>query len=113
MNYGRSAIPAWTLPVLGILAALPLSLRAADAADAQPETYQGYTLIEEVLVEARRRSESLQDVPLSITALTDGSLRNLGVDEIKDLSSFAPGLDIEGGVDNNTTRFFEIGRAHV
>ena len=32
-----------------------------------------------------------------------------GGDEIKDLSSFAPGLDIEGGVDNNTTRFFVRG----
>ena len=68
--------------------------------------------LEEIEVEARRRAESLREVPLSITALTDESLRDLGVDEIKDLSSFSPGLDIEGGVDNNTTAFFCTGRRH-
>jgi iron complex outermembrane receptor protein len=62
--------------------------------------------IEEIVVEARRRTESLQDVPISITALNEDALRDLGVDEIKDLSSFTPGLNIEGGVDNNTSRFF-------
>ena len=106
MNSDRPATSAWTLLVFGMAAALPFSLQAADDNDAQPEAFQGITIIEEVFVEARRRSESLQDVPLSITALTEASLRNLGVDEIKDLSSLSPGLDIEGGVDNNTTRFF-------
>ena len=33
-------------------------------------------------------------------------MKDKGVDEIKDLSFFSPGLNIEGGVDNNTTRFF-------
>ena len=62
--------------------------------------------LEEIVVEARRRSESLQDVPLSIVALTSEALQDRGVDEIKDLAFFSPGLNIEGGVDNNTTRFF-------
>ena len=108
MNSDRPITWPWTLLVLGLATALPFSLQAADD-DAQPETFQGIVIIEEVFVEARRRSESLQDVPLSITALTEGSLRDLGVDEIKDLSSLSPGLDIEGGVDNNTTRFFVRG----
>ena len=109
MSSDRSAILALVLLALGATLALPLNLRAAEEGGDQPETYEGYVVIEEILVEARRRTESLQEVPLSITALTDGWLRNLGVDEIKDLSSFSPGLDIEGGVDNNTTRFFVRG----
>ena len=73
------------------------------------ESGDGVGYVEEIVVEARRRAESLQDVPLAITALTEESLRDLGVDDIKDLSNFSPGLDIEGGVDNNTTRFFVRG----
>ena len=112
MSSDRSAASALALLALGATLALPLSLRAEEESGGQPETYEtqeGYVIIDEILVEARRRTESLQEVPLSITALTDGWLRNLGVDEIKDLSSFSPGLDIEGGVDNNTTRFFVRG----
>ena len=62
--------------------------------------------IEEIVVSARRRSESLQEVPLSIVAFDESDIANLNVIAIKDLSKFSPGLNIEGGVDNNTSRFF-------
>lgn len=62
--------------------------------------------IEVITVEARRKVENLQETPLTVVALSEDSLKNLGVKEIKDISKFAPGLNIEGGVDNNTSRFF-------
>ena len=65
-----------------------------------------YAAIEEIVVEARRTAENLQSVPISIVALSEESLRDVGFDEIKDLSALSPGLNIEGGVDNNTSRFF-------
>ena len=102
----QSSLAAAMLLAVGVVSALALDARAADAGDAADDAV---AWVEEILVEARRRAENLQEVPLSITALTEGALRDLGVDEIKDLSSFSPGLDIEGGVDNNSTRFFVRG----
>ena len=98
---------AAVLPLaVGAMSALALDARAADGGETADDAVAG---MEEIVVEARRRAENLREVPLSITALTEGSLRDLGVDEIKDLSSFSPGLDIEGGVDNNSARFFVRG----
>ncbi|NKB43054.1 MAG: TonB-dependent receptor plug domain-containing protein [Alphaproteobacteria bacterium] len=46
--------------------------------------------IEEITVTARRREESLQDTPLSITAFTADSLRQRNVTNIYDLSANTP-----------------------
>ena len=42
---------------------------------AQPATNDAATSLENVVVTARRREESLQDVPVAITALTADQLR--------------------------------------
>lgn len=46
----------------------------------------------EVVVTAQRRSESIQRVPLSITAITGQELRNQDVSDISRLEQIAPGL---------------------
>jgi len=48
--------------------------------------------MEEILVTAQKRSESLQDVPISITAFTGTQVRNLGIDSTLDLALYTPGL---------------------
>ncbi|MBG6120433.1 MULTISPECIES: TonB-dependent receptor [unclassified Sphingobium] len=48
---------------------------------------------EDIVVTAQRRTESVQDVPISITALGRQSLDSRGVRSIDDLSKFAPGLN--------------------
>ena len=98
----------WRLLVCGMAVTLPFNPQTAVAQEPQPETFQGKE-IEEIFVQARHRLESQQNVPLSISVLPENLLRDLGVDEIKDLSSFSAGLNIEGGVDNNTPRFFVRG----
>lgn len=50
----------------------------------------------EVLVTARKRAESLQVVPLSITALTSDTLANAGVESLRDVSYLTPGLTVQG-----------------
>ncbi|MGS2722306.1 TonB-dependent receptor [Porticoccus sp. GXU_MW_L64] len=79
---------------------------ALASVSAVAEEEKKVNVLEEIVVEARRREESLQDVPLSISAVSENTLKNRGVDDIKDISAFSPGLNIEGGVDNNTSRFF-------
>lgn len=53
---------------------------------------QEQLLMETVIVTARKREESLQDVPMSITALTDDLLRDANVFSLEDLAAATPGL---------------------
>ena len=48
--------------------------------------------IEEIVVTARRRSESLQDVPGTVTALTTGVLESAGVRRAEDFIALTPGV---------------------
>ncbi len=49
-------------------------------------------VMEEILITAQKRSESLQDVPISVTAFTGTQVRNLGIDSTLDLALYTPGL---------------------
>ena len=48
--------------------------------------------LEEIVVTARKREESLQEVPLAVTALSAADITNRQVNSIDDLAKFAPGL---------------------
>lgn len=50
--------------------------------------------IEEIIVTARQRSESLQDVPASITAFTTEQLQRAGVQRAADFINLTPGVTI-------------------
>ena len=82
----------------------PLSLLAAGCAAAlfmpaveaqQPAGSQ--SLLEEVVVSARRREESLQDVPISIVAMNAESLELRGVQRLEDLGLHVPNIVLMGG----------------
>jgi iron complex outermembrane receptor protein len=53
--------------------------------------------LEEVTVTATKRAERLQDVPVSVTALTAGVLERGNIRELGDLVKLAPGLVIQYG----------------
>ena len=48
--------------------------------------------IEEVIVTATKREESVQEVPLAITALTGAFVESVNLNDVKDLISFTPGI---------------------
>ena len=48
--------------------------------------------LEEVIVTATKRAESVQDVPLAITALSGDFVNQVNLDDVKDLVSFTPGV---------------------
>ena len=48
--------------------------------------------LEEVVVTARARSESLQDVPATVTAFTEGQIENMGVQRAEDFVYMTPGV---------------------
>ena len=49
-------------------------------------------LLEEILVTAQKREESLQDTPVAVTALTSGAIETRGLSNISELANFAPNL---------------------
>ena len=71
-------------------AATLLAVGAAPAFGAE----SGPLVIEEVIVTARKREESAQEVPVAITALS-GELRNATIRNLTDLNGFAPNVQID------------------
>ena len=60
-------------------------------------------IIEEVVVTATKREESLQDVPIAVTALTGDTLEELGVTNFSDYVLQLPGVTAGGsGPGQNT-----------
>ena len=68
---------------------------------AQADGSERQAAIEEVLVTAQRREQRLQDVPLTLTTLSDEQLSKAGVTNIFDLQNVVSGLTF-GGVGNLT-----------
>lgn len=57
--------------------------------------------IEEIVVTAQKREQSLQDVPLSVTAISGERLASLQRNEIADLAKLMPGVTFKGGATDN------------
>jgi iron complex outermembrane receptor protein len=66
------------------------SLAALAAAPGSVTAQTG--VIEEIVVKVQRRSESLSDVPIAVTAVTGEFIRDVNLDDVKDLVAFTPGL---------------------
>lgn len=82
---------------------LPLAITAATLW-AQPFTamaQQGASVaaLEEIIVTARRRQESLQEVPISISALDSTALDRLKLEQPEDLQFHVPSLMVQGSTD--------------
>ena len=63
-------------------------------------------MLEEVVVTARRREENLQDLPLSIQALTSDALEAAGIINIEQLTDFVPNVVLSDATRANDTRLF-------
>lgn len=59
--------------------------------------------IEEIIVTARKRSESLQDVPVAVSAFDGQTLTDLGVDNITDLQQRLPNTTLQVSRGTSTT----------
>ncbi|WP_374469310.1 TonB-dependent receptor [Phenylobacterium sp.] len=53
---------------------------------------QDTNLIEELVVTAEKREQSLQDVPVAVSAFTDERRETIGINSVQDLTNFTPGL---------------------
>jgi iron complex outermembrane receptor protein len=84
--------------------AMGVSLAIAAASNVTTVSAQGGLVLEEVIVSARKRDESLQDVPLSIRAISAQEISRLGVSTTEDIVALSPGLTINKGIGGNDIR---------
>jgi len=84
-----------------ILAALGAALPAT--AQTTPAAEPTVTTLEVVKITARKREESLQDVPVAVTALTAEQLDKLAIKDLGDLQGQVPNLTIYAARGSNTT----------
>jgi outer membrane receptor protein involved in Fe transport len=68
--------------VMGL--SLPIAAQDTSSAD---------DLLEEITVTARKKGENLQDVPLSINAMSEAMLEDAGIVNMGDIADFTPGFD--------------------
>ena len=59
--------------------------------------------VEEIIVTARRRAESLQDVPQTVNAVTNEAIEKLNLLEFEDIQTIVPGLNLEGGLNSGAS----------
>jgi len=59
--------------------------------------------LEEVIVTAEKREETLRDVPISIAAFTEETLENLGITDLKSIAANVPNLAISEFTGSPTT----------
>ena len=65
---------------------------------------QNAMTIEEVVVTARKKEEKLQDIPMTVSALTTEDIDNRSIQSIEDIARFAPGLSFSKAFGRATDR---------
>lgn len=66
-------------------------------------------VLEEIVVTAQKREQSLQDVPISIQAFSEEALRDSGVNKVEDLALVTPGLVMTKQLLSNTPYIRGVG----
>jgi iron complex outermembrane receptor protein len=54
--------------------------------------------VEEIVVQARKRAELLEDTPVSVTALSENTLREAGITRLDQIQDLVPNLQVAGGL---------------
>jgi len=90
--------------------ALTLLGVATAGATSQGSAQESRFILEEVVVTAQKRAESLQDTPIAITAFTSSALADKGVNDISEIANFTPNLVFDttspiGGVSSGAAVF--------
>src|SRR5690606_10943138 len=97
------------------VAILLSSAAAMTASAADPITGPRATGIEEITVTARRREESAQTVPVSLSAFSAERLTEASVQTLSDLTALTPGLRFaaEGGAASTSVSMRGLGKLPI
>ncbi len=88
---------------LSLAVALALAAPLAHAQDAGSDPEAGQDGMETIVVTARKREETIQDVPVAVTAFTPDTLDKLNVEDLSDLDAQVPNLTIYAARGSSST----------
>lgn len=83
-------MPLYQRLAASVLAAFSVSAGAqsSDLAERRP------TVLEEVIVTAQKRAQGLQDVPISISAFSGDKIKDAGIPDFEELSTYIPNFSV-------------------
>ncbi|MGE8135136.1 TonB-dependent receptor [Novosphingobium subterraneum] len=103
-RHTHSMLLRGTILAAGALAFAPLAHAEENAAEEQAETTGQSASVQEIIVTAQRREESLQKVPVAVTAIGTEQLEALRVTSVRNLAGLAPSLQFNAqGQQSNPT----------
>lgn len=94
-SYCKRAIVVATTLAVGSVVSLPMVAAAQER--------ESYTL-EEVVVTARKREERLQDIPLSVTALSSEDMREANISSLSDIAANTVGFTVNAAFGRSADR---------
>ena len=84
----------------------PLAAAVSAAFVPTPSFAADSSMLEEVVVTARKRAESAQDIPASVQALSEGMLKDMGARGIADYARFVPAVNVVSYANGSSTIVF-------
>lgn len=78
-------------------------IAAMTAAPAAPVLAQGSAASDEIIVSARRRDESLKEVPVAVSAFSGEALSDIGADDLTDIGNIVPNITLKASRSTNST----------
>ena len=97
-HYAIQARPmVQALTSIGVVSASALALIFGTAAYAQQASIvakESVTKLEEIVITAQKRPETVQKTPLAITAISGDDIREAGIRNVKDISGAVPNVQI-------------------
>ncbi|HEY0594967.1 TonB-dependent receptor [Sphingopyxis sp.] len=103
----QSALKRAYLLSAATAALMPVTPALALEGSASPEIKEaaaesGETAPQEILVTARRRSESLQQVPIAVTVLTSEDIQRSGIESVADFANLTPNVTFDNALNLGT-----------
>ncbi len=93
---GASSLLALTLAMIAA-PAFAQATAPTDTPPAQIAANDADDQLQDITVTARRKAESLQNVPLTVTALSAENILNKGIRDVGDVARYTPGLFVDKG----------------
>ncbi len=110
MNINRKKM---TLAISGIVASLA---GGGVSQNALAQERADNPIFEEVLVTAQKRSQSIYEVPVAISAFTNERLERQGITDLVDIGKFVPNLNVTGfppATPPRPTRLFAVSACRI
>jgi len=105
MTFNRkplAAVIASSTLAYGLLGAAPVALAQQDS-----------LVLEEVIVTARKREESLQDIPVAVSAIGASDIQQLALNDLDDLAKVTAGLVFDNDFSRTANRPVIRGQANI